>query len=90
MKDKLKEIKSKDMINKVKAMKKNGTTFEEVMFYVFLEMVKRKSPQIVMDMKNDEGESIQMVVAIGNSGDIKTEEVEEIEEDFSAFSSMVS
>jgi hypothetical protein len=60
----LKKIKGKDIINKVKEMKKNGITFEEVMFYVFLEMMEKKSSQLIMDMKNDDNESVKMIVAI--------------------------
>jgi len=73
----MKQIKSKDMVKKVKEMKKEGTTFEDVMFFVFMEMVEKKSAQIVMEMKNDKGEEVQMIVAIGDGEQPIQEEKEE-------------
>jgi len=60
----MKKIKSKDMLNKVKQMKKDGIKFEEVMFFVFIEMMEKKSSQLVMDLTNDKGESVKLVVGI--------------------------
>ena len=71
----MKQVKSADMIKKIKKLKKDGVKFEDVMFFVFLEMMEKKSSQIVMDMSNDKGDKIKLIVAIADeNGEIKTEE----------------
>jgi len=60
----MKQIKSKNMLNKVKQMKKDGIKFEEVMFFVFVEMLEKKSSQLIMDLTNEKGESVKLVVGI--------------------------
>ena len=75
----MKQIKSKDMIKKIKQMKKDGIKFEDVMFYVLYEMMDKKSSQIIMDMSNNNGEKIKLIVAITDeNGEIETEKEQPI------------